>query len=445
MAAVAAPSDQPKSTMMGHPGMLEELQQELADKQRSDPSFDDARTVESNSPLEARLAYSANSPPIGSAPVLPQAQQPIAPQQQQFAQQPPQQQFAQQPIAPTQQQSPPPQQHPVFQQGLGQPSPRGSSPLVGNFGMQDARFGDDAQQAVPAAVVPYRDSLTEKVAPLPAPEAKGGNDWDESLITILLVFGVLLIACFVAPWSIGSGKTPTVFAWSIFSTKDAPLGALIVTSMIALTGLGAIAVGSLRLSTTSRALLGFVIGLVPITAAVAFADTIAWRSIVSYIGTIFVVGALLLRTRYIETIVPRAIAGVAAIMLLALYFIPIGGQIPAMGLLDAISSNPGATKVLPIIGDSVGPLTLGILPFTVILLSFLVWLPGSNRGVLTTIAMVLLFAPFVAGLCQPLLGDNLVASLKSGLASYLFLPLAGTAWVAMASYGLRGLLDQKLS
>ncbi|MBL4636101.1 MAG: hypothetical protein JKY56_19735 [Kofleriaceae bacterium] len=434
MPAVAL--EEPKSTMMGHPGMLDEIQAVVAERQRAN---------QFNSPV-----------PVPQAPQIPQAPQmpPVAPRQIP-ANLLPQQGHAQIPATMVPQGTPPlqmqaPQQHPVMQQAIpgqlpGQiPGQSQSSPLAANFGMQDARFGDDARHAVPA-VRPYRDSLTEKVTALPAPVAASDDEWDESLITILLVFGVLLVACFVAPWSIGSAKIPTMFAWTIFSAEGVPIIAKIFPALIVATGLAAIAVGSLRIQPGSRALIATCIGLAPIAFLLATSKPFEWRTALSNVGTILIIGGLFARCRHDESILPRIIVSLAAAMLLALYFIPIAGTIPAKGLLDALSASPGATKLLPIIGISAGALTLGILPLTVTLLAFLVWMPGCNRHLLAAIAILLLFIPLVSSLCTPLLGDNVVANLKSGLSSYLFVPLAKTAWIAMACYGVRGLLDHNLN
>ncbi len=431
--------------MMGHPGMLDEIQAVVAEKQRASQQF--------NRPVPGPATF----PQVPQAPQMPQQVSP----QQIPANLLPQQRQAQIPATMVPQGTPPlqmqaPQQHPVTQppdlghipgqpagQQPGQPPLSQSSPLASNFGMQDARFGDDARHAV-SAVLPYRDSLTEKVTALPAPVTASDDDWNESLITILLVFGVLLVACFVAPWSIGSAKIPTVFAWTIFSVEGATTSAKLFPAIIVASGLAAIAIGSLRIQPSSRALVATCIGLAPIAFVVATSTPFEWRTVLSHVGTILIIGGLFARSRHDESVLPAIIVSIAAAMLLALYFIPIAGNIPAKGLLDALNASPGAAKLLPIIGISSGTMTLGVLPFTVTLLAFLVWMPGCNRHLLTTIAIVLLFMPLVSSLCTPLLGDNIVANLKSGLASYLFLPLAGTAWIGMASYGIRGLLDHNL-
>src|SRR5690606_21059829 len=71
--------------------------------------------------------------------------------------------------------------------------------------------------------------------------------WAGLLSTLLLVFGIGLIACFVLPWSIGEQVS---FSWSAIA--HAPGAAKLAPLLIGLTGVAAVAFGLLPLGTVQR-------------------------------------------------------------------------------------------------------------------------------------------------------------------------------------------------
>ncbi len=475
--------------MMGHPGLMEELQRTLEDNKA--PDFGGPATVESPPPSQADLDYvskmaatrlatsdaqasalralvpqapaaspvpaaypNGGAPPVASPPAPMASAQPSPLPVQNYA---PPVASPPAPYSPSPAPAPGfiPGQHPVTPQPLAsppspQPSPGQSMPFAAkDFGMEHARFGDQAK-SVPTPIA-YQDSLTERVAPLPPPAEEFASslaeEWDESLATLLLVFGVLLIACFVAPWSVGSGQSKTLFAWSVYTLEGAPLREKILPALITGTGLISILVGAFRVGPSSRALLAASLGLSPLAFQVVNTKPFAWQSSVFVLGTVLVVSGLLLRSKHNQSKVPKIMVSIAVLMLLAVYLVPVHGVVPIAGLLDFMADVEGAQKIVVILGIVGKSQVIGLFPFICILLSLLVWMPGSNHMVTKSLAVLLLFSAFLAGLgvliALLVAGDDL-APFKAQLSTFVFLPLAFSSWLGIASYGICGLVNAKL-
>ena len=329
--------------------------------------------------------------------------------------------------------------------GGGPGQPYGGAPFGGaNLGIQNAQFGASAHQQPYGHPGHYQEAMTEQVRPLRAPGYSGDlSAWDDTLTTQMLVFGVLLVACFVAPWAVGGGKT--MFAWSVFSVEGAPFVAKMVPILLAATGLISVVVGALRLSSFTRALAGTVIGLAPLAFQVATSKPIGWQLIVAVVATISLVTGLVVRSRHTDQILGRLLATIGVLAILALYLVPENDVMPIKGLIDQVSNLPGKAKLLPILGIGVGGISIGLVPFAATLLCLLVWLPSPSRAGAVVLAWVVLFWPFVAMIGALLLSENIVATLKSSLSVFIYLPLAGVAWFTLTSFGVAGVISEQLS
>ncbi len=384
------------------------------------------------------------TPPAGQQPYSqtpPAGQQPYGgpPQQQQQYGGPQQQQ--QQYGGPQQQQYGGPQQQ------LGAPQARQQSPFGGaKLGVQDAQFGAQANQQQPYGIPSpggYRDALTEQVKPLRAPTTTGeAEQWDESLTTQMLVFGVLLIACFVAPWAVGGDKT--LFSWSVFSGDGVPWSQKLLPILLAATGVIAVGLGALKLSVTSRAFSATAIGLAPILYFIVGRDTFVWQSAVGAVGTVMLISGLILRSRYPEAKMARVVATVGVLALLALYLIPVNGGMPIKGIIDALSAMPGKAKLIPIIGSGIGGAT-GLLPFVLTLMGLLVWMKGPGKAGTHSLAWAMLFWGLLGSLVLLLVSGGVIDALKAGLSVYLYVPLANVAWMSLACFGIAGVLGSQLN
>tara|TARA_R110002073_G_scaffold74100_7_gene181217 strand:+ start:11441 stop:12304 length:864 start_codon:yes stop_codon:yes gene_type:complete len=284
--------------------------------------------------------------------------------------------------------------------------------------------------------------MTEQVKPLRAPGYSGDiSEWDESLTTQMLVFGVLLVACFVAPWAVGGDKT--VFAWSIFSIDGAPFAAKMIPILLAVTGVVSVALGALRLAPAARAFAATAVGLSPIVFQLATAKPFRWQLAVAIVGSLSLVTGLIIRSRHGNLMLGRILATVGVLAILALYLIPENDVMLVKVLLDQISDAPGKAKVLPIVGLGLGGVAFGLIPLLLTISCLLVWLPAPSRAGTPVLVWMVIFWPLVATLASLLLSEDIVASIKASLSIFLYLPLAGAAWLTLGSFGIAGVVSQR--
>jgi hypothetical protein len=247
----------------------------------------------------------------------------------------------------------------------------------------------------------------------------------------MLVFGVLLVACFVAPWAVG-GET-TVFAWSILSAK-APLAAKLLPIMLAATGAIAVALGTLKLSGSTRAFAATGLGLAPILFQIIQSD-ISWQSLATVIGGLVLVTGLILRSRYFESQLSRILVTLGVLLLLAVYLVPVGGALPIKGLFTQLADLPGKAKVIPIVSQ--------LIPLVLALLALVAWLAKPSRVGTHILAWTVLFWGLAASVTTLLLSEDIVASLKGGLSVFFYLPLAQAAWMSLACFGIAGVIGDQ--
>lgn len=280
----------------------------------------------------------------------------------------------------------------------------------------------------------YDDGLTEEVKPLRPPGDYGDALlWDSNLSTQLLVFGVLLIACIVAPWQINGSQT--AFSWSVLS-QDLPLSAKLMPIVIGLTGIAAAVAGALRLGPNPRCLAAAGIGTLGLGYLLFGVGEIEWRSMTGVVGEVLLVSGLFLRGRNTEAMSGRVLATLGTLMVLSLYFIPDHGSMAFTSQLEAVGDNAGAMRLMPIVQDN------GILRAILSAFGLLVWLPGTTRAATPFFAWSLLAWHVIAAIFVLVLQDNGLAALKSDL-TQLFLPLASTAWLALCCFGSAGLIANR--
>jgi hypothetical protein len=258
----------------------------------------------------------------------------------------------------------------------------------------------------------------------------------------MLVFGVLLIACFVAPWAVGGEKTQ--FSWSIFSVDGAPWSMKLLPILLAATGVVSVILGALKLSVTSRAFSATAIGLAPILYFIVGSSPFAWQSAVGAVGTVMLISGLILRSRFPDAKMARVVATVGVLALVALYLIPSNGAMPIKGIFDQLSGLPGKAKLIPIIGGGMGGAS-GLIPLLLTVGGLVVWLKGPGKAGTNGLAWAMLFWSLIAAIAALLLGGAVIDALKAGLSTYLYLPLANVAWMSLACFGVAGVLGSQLN
>ncbi|HEU5060402.1 MAG TPA: hypothetical protein VFU21_27915, partial [Kofleriaceae bacterium] len=145
--------------------------------------------------------------------------------------------------------------------GYGGPPPGGPGPYGGpppGYGGPPPGYGGhpptEPVRPLHGARPPYLASESGRRASNPI------EPWAETLKTLMLVFGVLLVACFVAPWRVEPGHT--IFSWTILGAEG-PASGKVMPILFAVTGVLAVVLGALPLATQVRAFAAAGIGLAP--------------------------------------------------------------------------------------------------------------------------------------------------------------------------------------
>jgi hypothetical protein len=254
--------------------------------------------------------------------------------------------------------------------------------------------------------------------------------WAETLKTLMLVFGVLLVACFVAPWRVEPGHT--IFSWTILGTSGLPASMKVLPILFAVTGVLAVVLGALPLATQVRAFAAAGIGLAP-TIYGAVDPPFQWQELVGVIGMVTLVSGLLIRSQYTGAILGRILATIGAVCVLLTLLIPEGGgDPPLIGAFKALGTNHTI------------PALILIVPAVLALVSMLVWLPGPGHAGTHIIAWVWIVWPLVASILTLINGENIGAQLKGSLDGFLYTPMALMSWAALVGYGVASAAGKQL-
>ncbi len=276
---------------------------------------------------------------------------------------------------------------------------------------------------------------TELVAPLRPPYMQApprrasvtGEPWSEPLKTLMLVFGVLLVACFVAPWSVLPGQT--TFSWSLLAA-ELPVSIKIMPLLFIVTGVLSVVLGAVPLPTMWRGFAAAGIGLIPILYG-SVAPVFDWRELIGLIGAFTLISGLVVRSHYTGELIGRLLATIGAVCVLLQVLIPVGGVVPLVEMFKAVGHGQGAAF-------------LSLVPVVLAILAFLVWLPPPGRAGAHILAWIMIVWPLVAALGFWLLGENLGDTLKVNLSGILYAPLAQMAWTALTGYGVATFVGKQL-
>ncbi len=336
---------------------------------------------------------------------------------------------------------------PSFQQPPPAFGPSGSAPNPGYIPGQHQNYGP-GNYAPPSHPPGHQFGFdarpeTELVKPLRAPQylasdslaraATPTDPWGETTKTLLLVYGVLLIACFVAPWAVG---VETVFSWTLL--KAPSFAAKLLPLLIMGTGVGAIALGTIPMAGSVRGIAAAILGGLPIIA-LTVVPNFKWQALLGGMGAALIVVGLLLRSQYTTSMLGRLVASIGVVIILALYLIPAAGNVPIIGLFKALGQQPVQHHI--ILGQGLGG---GLVPLVLTLLALLVWLPGPGNAGTGVLAWVIILYGVVAPIALLLLGGNIGPTLKAALAPIIYRPVAASGWLAFAGYGGSMILGKSL-
>jgi len=254
--------------------------------------------------------------------------------------------------------------------------------------------------------------------------------WAETLKTLMLVFGVLLVACFVAPWKVEPGHT--IFSWTILGTSGLPASMKVLPILFAVTGVLSVVLGALPLATQVRAFAAAGIGLAP-TIYGAVDPPFVWQELVAAIGAVTLVSGLLIRSQYTGAMLGRLMATIGAVCVLLVVLIPEGGgDPPLIGAFKALGTNHTV------------PALIIIVPALLALVSMVVWLPSPGHVGTHIIAWVFIVWPLVASILTLVSGENIGAQLKASLDGFLYTPMAIMSWAALVGYGVASAAGKQL-
>ena len=246
----------------------------------------------------------------------------------------------------------------------------------------------------------------------------------------MLVFGVLLVACFVAPWRVEPGHT--IFSWTILGTEGVPASMKVLPILFAVTGVLSVVLGALPLATQVRAFAAAGIGLAPTIYGVVDPPFV-WQELISVIGLITLVAGLLIRSQYTGAMLGRLLTTIGVVCVLLPLLIPEGGgDPPLIGAFKMLGTNHTV------------PAIILIFPALLALVSLLVWLPGPGHAGAHIIAWIWIVWPLVASILGLIQGENIGAALKSSLDGFLYVPMAMMSWAALVGYGVASAAGKQL-
>lgn len=263
--------------------------------------------------------------------------------------------------------------------------------------------------------------------------------WAGSLRIWMMVLGVLLVGCVVAPWSVAPGEV--LFSWTRIGDARVPLYVRLTPVLIGGTGLVAVLFGALPVPVVFRAVVAMLLGLGPLAyfelhggvapAAPEGFARLDWRLAAGLAAATALVAALLVRSRYHDSLIARVLVTLGAGGILALGLVPDAG----LNVVDGLRTIDWA---------NVDP-TLLVRPLHVVVaaLALLAWLPTARCGALVWIWLTLPL-PLVGSLLSLVEAPDPGARLAGTLASLVYLPFALCAWMTFASYGLASLIGKRL-
>ena len=262
--------------------------------------------------------------------------------------------------------------------------------------------------------------------------------WKNALRTQMFLWGALLLIAFAVPLTLEplTGNWDTVLHGA-GSAKLLPL-------ILAAVGFLAIVVGSIPMEPGARGMIALLLGLAGIAVPIALAVVNApegvnaadWHRLVPLVGILLLVPGLLIRAHYRDSIAPRIMVTLGALAVLVPYVVPVGGNVPLVGAIQAtFSGEVGLASVLDF--------ALYAFPVVLCVLSLLVWLPAPATGGASLIAWLFILFPLITHAAMLFLhGDpsQITATPNAALVGWV----DGSGYLAIFSYGLASVVGKQL-
>jgi hypothetical protein len=161
-----------------------------------------------------------------------------------------------------------------------------------------------------------------------------------------------------------------------------------------------------------------------------------WKPLVLIIGTLGIVGGLLVRSQYRAAMIGRLLVTVGVICILLFYLVPEGGgKPPLVELFKAVGNVPGKAKV---------GILLALLPFFLGVISLIVWIPSPSSAMGTPLAWAWIVLPIFTSIVALAIAGNIGPTLKANLDEVIWQPAAAMSWVALTGYGVAVVVGKNL-
>ncbi|HRC56403.1 MAG TPA: hypothetical protein PKU97_10790, partial [Kofleriaceae bacterium] len=293
-----------------------------------------------------------------------------------------------------------------------------SAPYSAPAGYQSAQAGYQASAAPPYLASQSADRAGRPVDP-----------FRDGLRLVLFAFGILLVGAFCTPLS----SAPS-FHWDAL-LADGDIQTKLPSLFLAVVGVMSIVFASLPLGSGARGAFGASFAAAAIVTPMALAGASDWRGLAFLGGSLLLVPGLLLRQEYREHILPRLLATLGVIAILATLLVPQGDTLPLVGFVKAVIDVPGQGKVAPL---------LNLVAIVVIVLSLLVWLPAPSSGGAKLFAWMLIFWPAVMHFQRLILSEGFGEQLKQAPFASAMVWAPAVAYLAIFGYGLAAAIGKTL-
>ncbi|HUQ06199.1 MAG TPA: hypothetical protein VM261_27030 [Kofleriaceae bacterium] len=278
---------------------------------------------------------------------------------------------------------------------------------------------------------PYLASRTAARVGAPVEPFKDG------IKIVLIAFGLALLIAGAMPFTI---EPKVTFRWDALSADGVPGLVKFQLIYVSAAAILALVFGLVPLATVPRGALTAVLGLVPIVLGLVTylkdAKEIQWQVLVIFASTLTIVPGLMLRHEYRSQMLPRILATVGALCVLATMLVPVnGGDPPIVAAFQAIGDAPGKAKVGAI---------LKIVPFGLAVATLLVWIPPPSSAGAKVIAWLWILNAVYTAYVLMLVAGHLGDAVKAKPNALLMEPWVFAAWSAFIGYGLATIFGKNL-
>jgi hypothetical protein len=278
---------------------------------------------------------------------------------------------------------------------------------------------------------PYLASRTAARVGAPVEPYKDG------IKIVLIAFGLALLIAGAMPFTI---EPKVTFRWDALSADGVPGLVKFQLIYVSAAAILALVFGLVPLATVPRGALTAVLGLVPIVLGLVMylkdAKEIQWQFLAIIASTLTIVPGLMLRHEYRSQMLPRILATIGALCVLATMVVPVGGgDPPIVGMFEAIGDAPGKAKVLAI---------LKLVPFGLAIATLLVWIPPPSSAGAKVIAWLWILNAVYTAYVAMLVAGHLGDVVKARPNDVLMAPWVLAAWSAFIGYGLATIFGKNL-